>query len=120
MTIFADLEPFVNGDDLQIDLKFANANAKPIDVGGDNLILTLKTSPADSDENAVLQINYEIPQDNYTAVGVVTYIATSSQTDISGGSYYYDFQWTKTMSDNGKRETIMLGKVQVTQGVTRA
>ena len=121
MTNIVDLEPFVNGDDIDISLRFIDDDdGVNIDVGGDTLYLTFKTNLNDSDSNAALQIIYTIPFDTSTAVGVVNFIATSEQTSILAGTYFYDFQWVKTVSGGGEKNTILYGKAKVLDGVTKS
>jgi len=120
MTAVRNLEPFVNGDDINIELRFDDDDGSHVNVVGDTLRLTLKDDISKDDSGAILQFVYIIPDNDFTKVGVVSFDIPSATTDIKAGTYHYDFQWEKTVSDLGKKVTPFIGKVKVLQGVTRA
>lgn len=116
MTQLLDLDPIVAGDDVSFDLRFIDVNGDPLNVAGDVLYVTFKSDISESDGNADMQVIYNVPDDAYTQVGVVTVPITKTDTNIAAGTYNYDFQWVKSAS--GEVVTEYLGKVKVLKGVT--
>ena len=116
MTDFRNLRDIVAGDDVSFTLRFRDDEGNPVNVAGDTVYLTLQADLAIEDE--AMSIVHNIPDNEDAADGVIQVPVGNSDTDIPPGEYWYDFVWVKTSSDQGKRETILLGKITVRQGVT--
>ena len=116
MTIFADLQPFVQGDDLEFNLRIKDEYGDPVDVTGDTVYLTLKTDVDGDDGTAVMQIVHVVPASEESTYGIVNVDVTNAESKIAAGTYNYDYQWVTAA---GKVTTVALGKVKVYQEVTQ-
>ena len=120
MTTRANLDPFVQGDDLVFDLNFRDDKDNPINVVGDILYLTLKSNIDFEDAQAEMQVIKNIVSDGKAEYGLVEFKVTRAQSNVRAGSYHFDFQWIKNGSGSGEVTTEFLGTATVLQGVTKA
>jgi len=120
MTVKTDLNPVVTGDDLTFTIRFNNDDGDPLDVVGDQVYLTIKSTLELTDAEAELQIDYLIPDSGSTRAGVVTVPVTKTDTAIPAAKYHYDFQWTKNASGAGEVETVQIGYITFIEGVTKS
>ena len=108
-----DLEAIMRGDDITYELTIVDENGDPADVTGDDITMTFKADPK---KQNVAMFRTIIPADGSS--GVVGIPFTNQQTKIEAGIYYYDVQWTRTVSDNSAVVTLLSGKVPVLQDIT--
>lgn len=112
------LENFRRGDTLELTLTFTNAlTGAVINVSGWELWLTMKTNLTDLDAAAVLQHQMTVPSDANATNGIAIMTVTSTETDITPGTYHYDIQRAIAGSPPDV-QTLVTGRVTVKQDVT--
>ncbi len=101
----------VRGDTWLFEITIRDENNVNLDVTSNEYWLTLKSDINQTDEQAALQLGPITGGAN----GLVTISATPLQTDISIGSYNYDFQ---EVTATGKVNTLLIGKLKVVKDIT--
>lgn len=113
------IKDFYRGDTKKYRLKVRDKKTgDPISVDGGELFFTLKQSKTDDDVNAILQKSTTGSETDPTnPTGEVEMILSSSEADVTPGSYYYDFQF---VSSSGEVYTLLSDKVKVLADITRS
>lgn len=101
----------VRGDSWLFEITIRSEDNVNLDVSTNAYYLTLKSDIDQTDEQAALQLGPITGGAN----GVVTVQATPDQTDITVGTYNYDFQ---EVTAAGKVNTLLIGKLKVVKDVT--
>lgn len=115
--------PLMRGDTRTTRVIITTAGVIPINITGDTLWLTIKATAADTDVQALIQIEALMPA-NADSVAGIGYITIPS--DIwpalapnLAGSYVYDIQWVRPGAPPVVT-TILYGKVKIIDDVTDA
>lgn len=113
------IKDFYRGDTKKYRLKVRDKKTgNPISVDGGQLFFTLKQSKTDSDEDAILQESTTGSEaDPSDPIGEIEMTLSSSETNVTPGSYYYDFQF---VSSSGEVYTLLADKVKVLVDITRS
>ena len=114
------LEDFRRGDTLNLTLTFTDkVTGAAVDVTGMEFWLTLKSSPDDPDPG-VMQVRYTAPAGADATAGAVKMTATSADTAITPGTYYYGIQRVIAGSPPDVQTTTPeSARVRVGQDITR-
>jgi hypothetical protein len=115
----ADIDDFYRGDTRVYKFVFTDSAGSAIDITGWHIWFTLKTDKTAADTAAALQVDHTVG-DNVSddaVAGTVYVTATSDDTAITVGTYYYDFQRVIPGTPPDVK-TILAGKVKVLQDVT--
>ena len=114
-----DLDPLVRGDDWTIKLVLKNGS-NALDITGYTYKMTLKANIDDADPGALQLSATPSVADSPTEAsqGILYITATDTQTDsLEAKTYNYDVQ---QKDDEGKIQTLLIGKVKVVKDVTRS
>jgi hypothetical protein len=113
-----DLPNQVRGDTWIFKFYIQTSAGAPENITGYDYWFTLKTSPDDTDQNAVIQVGPAVMGVIDAVAGLVTITVTPDITeDVIPGSYFYDLQ---EINASNKVSTLLLGKVKVVKDVTLA
>jgi len=119
-TVFKNADTYVAGDDVVLErLVFNDDLGNPINVGGDTLVVTIKSSLDVSDSEAEMQVVRIIESGELAEHGIVDVHVTSEETNFSSGDYNYDIKWIRTQSGAGEKHTLQYGRIKFVQGVTQ-
>jgi len=108
------------------DLQFIRANSKTYtleftlnnvaqDVTGWTVFFTVKTNYTDVDADAKIKVDVVAPNNSNSQAGKILVPLTIVQTDITPGTYYYDFKLKKS---TGNAETIITGNFIINPNIT--
>ncbi|MEA1926734.1 MAG: hypothetical protein U9N73_00890 [Candidatus Auribacterota bacterium] len=113
------IKNFYRGDTKKYKLKIRDKQTgDPISVNGGQLFLTFKVKNTDDDADAVIQKIINCTEANPAEpTGEVELILSSTETNITPGTYCYDFQF---VSSEGEVMTILSDKVKVLVDITRS
>lgn len=106
---------FIQGDDTSITVTVTDSNGTAIDITGYFVYFTIKsTLKSTNDNNATVKID----TGNHTnpTAGVTTIDLPHEKTNVTAGTYYYDFRLIDT---NGNIASIQYGQCIIYPAVTQ-
>ena len=106
----------VRGDTTSFTVTLTTDGTTPIDITGDDVVLTVDPSPAPPTAANNLFTLTGVLTDPTN--GVVTFTLTTGEADQAPGTYFYDVQWTDT-AGSGAIATVLKGEWQVVQDITK-
>lgn len=114
----SNLSAFYRGDTKAMNLVFTGASG-PVDLSNHEIWFSMKTSPADTDENAIIQKRITLGSNEQTTRGSCVLTLTSAETKmIPPGTYYYDIQ--HVIPENPPIVASFSGRVVVLADITRS
>lgn len=103
----------VRGDYKAFNLAFSQGGT-PINITGFSLFFTAKEDAADSDAEAV--ISKKVTSHTDPTAGLTVVELDADDTDVTPGSYLYDFQLVNVA---GKPTTVLMGTLNIIADITR-
>lgn len=111
------MEEMIRGDTLPLHL-LLSIDGSPLNVGGDTIYFTLKTTQTAADAAAALQYSYVLPSNASTAVGIADVSVPATKTAaVTPGTYFFDIQWKRNVTP-AEVYTVALGKIVVRYDIT--
>lgn len=95
-------------------LAFKDEDGNAIDISGWSIFFTAKTNKLDTDDEAKIKKDIEVPSGT-GPTGTVRFTLEPSDTDVEAGTLYYDIQMKKP---DGTILTPLIGLLSVVQDVT--
>ena len=114
-----NLAPIMRGDNISFLVTITEGEV-PVDITGDEVIMTLKLNPSDPDIIAAMQSTADLSDGTGTAAGIAPISFSPEQTDVLASTYNYDVQWRRITSGNGEINTVLYGRIEVLQHVTHS
>ncbi|WP_062260390.1 hypothetical protein [Endozoicomonas arenosclerae] len=105
-----DLPPFVRGDTFAIPVNFTQGG-NPANRSGWVLWFTVKNSPHQSDEDALIQKNFAV-----SGTEVVVPLLKEDTQSLPAATYHYDLQLVSASGD--VVQTLVMGKLKLIAGIT--
>ena len=113
----ANISSFHRGDTRTYKFTFTDAADTAVDITGWVLWMTLKAERDDIDANAAMQVSATMPVDADSTAGIGYLVLSSTDTDVSPDTYYYDIQRVITGTPP-RVSTLKSGKIKVMQDIT--
>ena len=112
-----DLNDFARGDDWTVKFTLTDSNGQVLDITGYSYWMTLKSDPTAADPGNA-QVGPIVAGSPDASQGIVYITIPKAQTELlTPGSYHYDLQ---QVDDQGKVQTLLIGKVSVAADITRS
>lgn len=106
-----DIKPFVRGDNFAMPLRFQNKEGESMDLTGWTLWFTVKLHPEQPDEEALIQKQITVSDDN-----ALVQLSSTDTEDMLAIRYHYDLQLVSPTKD--VVQTLVIGRFTLLPGVT--